>query len=104
MVDSAAYFSDIFGPYMGIILGVLALAAVLLLNQVIFRQRWQSYPTRAQYLAAHPDCDKADGITCDRCGTTAVHLGVRGKGALYRCSWCETELFRVDRDERDQWR
>ena len=101
MGDSAAHLADIFSLYMGIILSIMALAALLLLNQVILGALWQFYPTRAQYLAAHPDCDGAGGITCNRCGAEATYHGVRGKGTIYRCNGCETELFRVDSDECD---
>jgi hypothetical protein len=99
MADSVAHILDGLAPYQGIILGVLFLAAVLFLNQVIYRRRWKSYPTRAQYLAAHPECNKADGTSCHRCGTKSLHLGVRGKGQLHRCSWCEIDLYRIDRAE-----
>lgn len=87
---------DLIGPYKGLIIGFCALAAVLLLNLLIYRQRWKSYPTQAQYLAANPNCHKAGGITCHRCGQKPAQLGVGGRGKIYRCSWCETELFRID--------
>ena len=82
------------GPYKGLIIGFGVLAAVLLLNLLIYRRRWQSYPTQAQYLAAHPACNQAGGITCHRCGQKAARLGVPGRGRIYRCSWCDTELYR----------
>jgi hypothetical protein len=93
----AASPGEVPGPYQGYILGFLALAAVLLLTQLIFRRRWRSYPTRAAYLAAHPDCDTAWGVACSRCGRTALGGGVIGAGRIYRCGWCEIELYRVDR-------
>jgi hypothetical protein len=93
----AASLEDVLGPYQGYVLGFLALAAVLLLNQLIFRRRWRSYPTRDEYLAAHPDCDTAGGVTCSRCGRKALGGGVIGAGRIYRCGWCEIELYRVDR-------
>ena len=99
MADSVAHLLDGIGPYKGIILGILVLAAVLLLNQLIYRRRWKSYPSRAQYLAAHPECNKADGTTCYRCGAKSLHLGVRGRGQVHRCSWCEIDLYRIDRAE-----
>jgi hypothetical protein len=82
----------------GWFVGVGALAAVLLLNQWIFRRRWTSYPTAAEYLAAHPGSRKAGGIVCHRCGKTPARMGVSGRGSLYRCTGCEDELYRVDRD------
>jgi hypothetical protein len=68
-----------------------------LLNQWTFRSRWKSYPTQAEYLATHPHSNRAGGVVCHDCGTTALRAGVSGRGGLYRCSWCETELFRIDR-------
>jgi hypothetical protein len=85
-------------PWMGYIVGFGALAAVLLLNQWIFSRRWKSYPTAAEYLAAHPESRKAGDIVCYRCGNRPARMGVRGRGSLYRCTWCEDELYRVDRD------
>ena len=87
----------ILDQYGGLILGFAVLAAVLLLNQALFRRRWTSYPTREQYLAAHPECAKAGAIACHRCGQPATAAGVVGAGRIYRCAWCERELFRVDR-------
>jgi hypothetical protein len=83
-------------PYVGYIVGFSALAAVLALNQFVFRRRWKSYPTAAQYLAAHPECDKAGGIVCHQCRGRTSSLAVKDHGRLYRCAWCETELYRVD--------
>ena len=88
-----------FGPYTGYIVAAAGFAAILLLNQWIYRRRWQSYPTLAQYLAAHPHCDAAKGVLCFRCGTKAARIGVRGRGSVFRCTSCETELYRIDRDE-----
>jgi hypothetical protein len=87
---------DFFHHYIGYLVGFGGLAAVLLLNQVIFRHRWASYPTLDEYLAAHPGCTKPDGVVCSKCGTKALGLGVRGRGRIYRCTSCETELFRMD--------
>ena len=97
MSIAAASLGESLGSYQGYILGFLALGAVLLLNQLIFRRRWHSYPTREEYLAAYPHCDTASGVTCKCCGQTALGGGVVGAGRIYRCSWCEIELFRVDR-------
>ena len=101
MVDSAVHIMDLIGPYKGIIIGISALAAVLLLNQLIYHHRWKSYPTQAQYLAAHPECNKAEGIVCNCCGRKSAQLGVSGRGHIHRCTWCETELYRIDRNGRD---
>jgi DNA-directed RNA polymerase subunit RPC12/RpoP len=98
MADTAAHFLAPLCPYSGYIIGVAALAAVLLLNQLIYRHRWNSYPTLTQYLAAHPECNKAEGVVCDRCGTKVARVGVSGRGRIYRCTWCETELYRIDRE------
>src|SRR5215813_188075 len=92
-------FSPVLGfleQYHGLIVGFAALAVVLLLNQLIFRHRWKSYPTLEEYLASHPACDTADGIVCSRCRQRALGGGVIGAGRIYRCSWCDTELYRVD--------
>jgi hypothetical protein len=97
MVDAAVHLRELVEPYSGYIIGAGALAAILLLNQMIFRHRWKSYPTLAQYLAAHPRCNGAEGVVCDRCGTKAARAGVSGRGDVYRCSWCDVELFRIDR-------
>ena len=97
MVDAATHFLELVEPYRGYLIGAGAFGAILLLNQVIFRRYWKSYPTLAQYLAAHPQCDKAGGVVCDSCGTKALRAGVSGRGDIYRCSWCEVELFRIDR-------
>ena len=94
----AAQFSNPFGPYIGFVIGAAALGAVLVLNQVIYRWQWKAYPTLARYLAAHPECDKPQSVVCDHCGTGAAGMGVSGRGRIYRCTWCETELYRVDRD------
>jgi hypothetical protein len=83
-------------PYTGYIVGVAALVAVLLLNQLVFRHRWRSYPTREEYLSVHPDCDRTPDILCTRCGSKAASAGVLGRGWVWRCTWCETELFRDD--------
>jgi hypothetical protein len=57
------HFLAALGPYTGYIVGGTGLAAVLLLNQLIFRQRWKSYPTLAQYLAAHPECNRPRALS-----------------------------------------
>ena len=88
--------------YHGLIIGFAGLAAVLLLNQLIFRHRWKSYPTLDEYLAAHPGCETAAGIVCSRCGQRASGMGVMGTGRLYMCTRCETELYRVDQMELDR--
>jgi hypothetical protein len=83
--------------YHGLIIGFAVLAAVLFLNQLIYRRRWTSYPTREQYLAAHPGCDTVDGIVCDTCRRKAMVGPVPSMGRIYRCGWCDTELYRIDR-------
>ena len=82
--------------YHGFIVGFAGLAAVLLLNQLIYRCRWRSYPTLKEYLAAHPGCDTTKGIVCSRCRQRAPGAGVIGTGRIYCCTWCETELYRID--------
>ena len=47
MSDAVAQFHAALGAYGGYVIGAGALAAVLLLNQVMFRHRWKSYPTLA---------------------------------------------------------
>jgi hypothetical protein len=83
---------------MGWVIGFGALAAVLVLNQWIFRRRWTSYPTAAEYVKAHPGSRKAGEIVCHRCAGKPASLAVGDKGRLYRCAFCETELYRVDRE------
>lgn len=89
--------ADSVSPITGYIVGIGGLAAVLLINQLIYRHAWKSYPTRTQYLAAHPECDKAGGVVCHRCRRKPARLGVNGRGDLYLCTSCETELYRIDR-------
>jgi hypothetical protein len=81
----------------GLIIGFAALAGVLFLNQLIYRRRWTSYPSREDYLAAHPGCATGDGVVCAKCRQKAVSMPVRSAGRIYRCTWCDTELYRVDR-------
>ena len=83
--------------YHGWIVGFAALAAVLLLNQLIYRRRWKSYPTLEQYLATHPGCRETEGVVCSRCRRKALEARVMGAGRIYRCAWCETELYRIDK-------
>lgn len=85
--------------YHGLIIGFAVLALVLLANQLIYRRFWTSYPTREAYLAAHPGCETADGIVCATCRQKALEGPVAGRGRIYRCGWCETELYRVDKSE-----
>jgi hypothetical protein len=84
----------------GYIVGFGALAAVLLLNRWFFRRRWKSYPTATEYLAAHPGARKAGEIVCHRCDGKPMSLAVGDKGRLYRCAFCEIELYRVDCGDR----
>jgi len=81
----------------GYIIGFGVLAGVLLLNQWIFRRRWTSYPTAEAYLAAHPQARQGGGIVCHQCRGKPASMAVGDKGRLYRCAFCETELYRVDR-------
>ena len=53
----------------GYIVGAGGLGAILLLNQFIFRRRWQAYPTAAQYLAAHPGCSRRGASSATAAGT-----------------------------------
>ncbi|WP_426411081.1 hypothetical protein [Bradyrhizobium ganzhouense] len=88
---------DFIDRYQGLIIGFAVLGFFLLLNQVIYRLFWTSYPSREDYLAAHPGCASADGVLCATCGQKAVSMAVRGSGRMFRCTWCDAELFRVDR-------
>src|SRR5215471_4469270 len=88
---------ELLDQYHGWIVGFAALGTVLLFNQVIFRRSWTSYPTLDEYLAAHPACDTTEGVVCSRCGQRALGGGVIGAGRIYRCSWCDTELYRIDK-------
>ncbi|TYM00378.1 hypothetical protein FXB40_00600 [Bradyrhizobium rifense] len=83
--------------YHGLIIGFAVLALVLPANLLIYRRNWTSYPTREAYLAAHPGCDTVDGIVCAKCRQKAASMAVPHAGRLYRCTWCDTELYRVDR-------
>jgi hypothetical protein len=83
--------------YHGLAVGFAALASVLIANQFIYRRGWASYPTREAYLAAHPGCERADGVICSECGQKAASMPVQGSGRIFRCAWCDTDLYRVDR-------
>lgn len=83
--------------YHGYLIGFAALAAVLILNQLIYRRRWKSYPTVKEYVATHPGCSTTAGILCSRCGQRAAESRVIGAGRIYVCTRCETELCRIDR-------
>ena len=96
MADVTASSLDFISWYGGYIFGFATLAAILFLNLLIYRHRWKSYPTLEEYLAAHPECDRVPDVLCSRCGTKAAGAGVVGRGCIYRCTWCETELYRVD--------
>ena len=85
------------GQYYGLAIGFAVLASVLLANQLIYRRGWTSYRTREAYLAAHPGCETADGVICSECGQKAASMPVRGSGRIFRCAWCDTDLYRVDR-------
>lgn len=94
--------TDLIAPYWGLIIGLAFVAAVFALNLLVYRHRWQSYPTMAHYLAQHPDCNKAGGVTCNRCGQKAAALRVGSRGHIYRCTWCDVDLYRIDASARDQ--
>ncbi|MDD1519564.1 hypothetical protein DCG74_07385 [Bradyrhizobium sp. WBAH42] len=83
--------------YHGLIIGFAALALVLLFNQFASRRRWTSYPSREDYLAAHPGCATAEGVVCATCRRKALVAPVAGRGRIYRCGWCDSELYRVDK-------
>ncbi|WP_027521443.1 hypothetical protein [Bradyrhizobium sp. Ec3.3] len=83
--------------YHGLIIGFAVLALVLFVNQFIFRRGWKSYPAREQYVAAHPGSATAGGVVCAKCRQKAAGMAVASAGRIYRCTWCETELYRVDR-------
>jgi hypothetical protein len=83
--------------YHGYVVGFAALVAVLLFNQLVYRRCWKSYPTLEEYLTAHPGCDTTGGIVCSRCRQRAAGGAVMGTGRIYRCTWCDTELYRIDR-------
>lgn len=83
--------------YHGLIIGFAALGAVLLFNQWIYRRRWKSYPSLDDYLAAHPGCRTSDGVVCNACRRKALVAPVPSRGRIYRCGWCDSELYRIDR-------
>jgi hypothetical protein len=83
--------------YHGLIIGFAVLALVLLLNQLIYRRGWKSYPTREDYLAAHPSCATVGGVVCAKCRQKTASMPVRGSGRIFRCTWCDTDLYRVDK-------
>ena len=87
---------EVLDRYHGLLIGIAALGAVLLANLLVYRRGWKSYPTLKQYLAAHPGCETPDGVVCDICRRKAMGLNVPGSGRIFRCAWCETELYRVD--------
>ena len=87
---------EVLDQYHGLFIGFAALGAVVLFNQLFFARNWKSYPTLTQYLAAHPGCDTADGVVCDTCRSKAMGMNVPGSGRIFRCAFCETELYRVD--------
>jgi hypothetical protein len=97
MWKSLSPLLEFLDQYHGLILGFAALAAVVLLNQLIYRRRWKIYPTLDEYLATHPGCDTTEGIVCSRCRRRALGAEVISTGRIYRCAWCETELYRIDR-------
>ncbi|WP_439364831.1 hypothetical protein ACNJYD_36575 [Bradyrhizobium sp. DASA03005] len=94
MWNSLLLFWD---QYHGLIIGFAALALVLLFNQFAYRRRWTSYPSREDYLAAHPGCATAEGVVCVTCRRKALVAPVAGRGRIYRCGWCDSELYRVDK-------
>ena len=96
-MDDVQHYLESFRPYIGYIVAFAGLASILLVNQLIYKSRWKNYPTRQQYLAANPGCYRADGILCNRCDRPVLPIRVSGKGIVFRCSWCEDELFRVDK-------
>jgi hypothetical protein len=87
---------DFIDRYQGLIIGFAVLALVLLLNQVVYRLFWTSYPSREDYLAAHPGCAGTEGVLCATCRQKAASMPVQGSGRIFRCTWCDTDLFRVD--------
>lgn len=94
MWNSLLVFWD---QYHGLIIGFAVLALVLLANQLIYRRFWTSYPTREAYLAAHPGCDTMDGVVCATCRRKSVGMTVPRAGRIYRCTWCDTDLYRLDK-------
>jgi len=83
--------------YHGLIIGFAVLALVLFINQLIYRRGWKSYPTREEYVAAHPGSATTAGVVCAKCRQKAAGMAVANAGRIYRCTWCETELYRVDK-------
>ncbi len=92
-------FTELLDQYHGLIIGFAVLGAVVLLNQVIYRHRWKSFPTLDEYLAAHPHCGSTAGVLCNGCGRRGAGMGVIGSGRLYTCTHCETGLYRADGPE-----
>lgn len=93
MWNSLLVFWD---QYHGLIIGFGALGLVLLFNQLVYRRYWTSYPTREAYLAAHPGCGTVDGVVCATCRRKSAGMTVPHSGRIYRCTWCDTDLYRVD--------
>ena len=85
-----SFVSDIIMPPLGLLIGKVDFSSLFL------NISGTSYPTLAQYSADHPDCIRGGGVVCHKCGTKAARAGVSGRGDIYRCSWCEDELFRID--------
>jgi hypothetical protein len=38
-----------------------------------------------------------DGVVCDKCGQKASGMAVAHAGRIYRCTWCDTDLYRIDK-------
>jgi hypothetical protein len=68
MSDAVAQFHAALGPYSGYLIAAGTFGAILLLNQLIFRHCWESYPTLAQYSADHPDCIRAGALSATSAG------------------------------------
>jgi hypothetical protein len=83
--------------YHGLVISFAVLGLVVLANLIVYRLFWTDYPTREAYLAAHPGCNTPDGVVCARCGQISAGMTVPRAGRIYRCTRCDTDLYRVDR-------
>lgn len=97
MWNPALPLLEFWDQYHGLIIGFAALGAVLLVDQWIYRRSWKSCPSLDDYLAAHPGCRTPDGVVCNACPSKALVAPVARMGRIYRCGWCDTELYRIDR-------
>ena len=62
------------------------------------RHQWLALPLLPAYVAQHPACRTARGLTCYQCGSPNIHdRGLEGPYASRReviCHHCDTILYR----------